>query len=828
MFKITDHVEFNAQGRAVCPSCAQDGKNSKRNLALVPNSDGAYKCHRGCTPQQIRDAIGEPKPQQIPAALATPAKPLTVSPQQIKEACQRLLNDAGPARRWLHDRLITDEMIERYQLGLVRSAAGKRMLPAISVPIPASNQGTNYYQKKRVAPWDAAAAELPGYISWSQKGLPPLTWITYLPAEAKQTWLCEGEWDAIILGWQVRQHDLPVAVACFTCGCGTVPPAEQLDLLPGEVVIFYDRNDAPLKDGRIPGDEGAIKVAKALGERAKLGKVPMFLDSEAQGWDVTDAFKAGYSLEHFTAAAAAAQPLTAEPTAKKPNPLRDRLVWNDELMARAPDYTEWLVDDLLTANELFLLAAGPRAGKSLMAMTLAKSVAEGGEFLGRPVTQGSVIYVCLEDSDNKLKARETAQGWAEGLPVAWLQKFKLSELDHLRDLVEELDPRLVVIDTLSRAKDSNISESSAEMSQLLDPIQEMAKDLDCCVLLVHHTGKVNLDNAGQIDVFDTIRGSSAIRAVCRGTMILAAGEHNYRLCVENGWGKHDLNVILDANTLNWRLLGEWKPTINAEQKVRVVHYLKHNKEASLDQLHRDLCISKDSLYKVLSRLSTSEIADEKVVKKGRRRCYVYALELFTPLEPIPDTVQYNPVSVQNSNPDTASDKGSIGQNILFSIEPSGSIIDQTGTCANLIDPKKSRFKKGVRYRGKGGSKLGVARVSPIGQLPDSPKPENSQTQSEQAFEALETQPDSNRTAQNQGSGIDQIGTCATWDDLKPGDWLWVQIETRWFEAIFVRHHPKMLYSPQTRQLEPAAVVELAEGRLLTLTANHCRLEGEAP
>jgi hypothetical protein len=45
--------------------------------------------------------------------------------------------------------------------------------------------------------------------------------------------------------------------------------------------------------------------------------------------------------------------------------------------------------------------------------------------------------------------------------------------------------------------------------------------------------KVSAENAGQIDLFDTIRGSSAIRAVCRGTMIIAASERNYRLCVEN-------------------------------------------------------------------------------------------------------------------------------------------------------------------------------------------------------------------------------------------------------------------------------------------------------
>ncbi|MBW4467994.1 MAG: AAA family ATPase [Pegethrix bostrychoides GSE-TBD4-15B] len=828
MFKITEHVEFNASGRAVCPSCAQDGKSTKLNLSLIPDTDGAYKCFRGCSPEMIRSALGASKPQQIPQALATPVRVTTVSPSQVKTANQQLLDSAGPAKQWLHDRLITDEMISRYQLGKARSAAGNRHLPAISIPIPANADGTAYYQKKRVAPWDATASELPGYMAWSQKGLPALVWFSYLPAEASQTWLCEGEWDAMLLGWHVRQADLPVAVASFTCGCKNVPPADQLELLPGDVTIFYDRNDKPLKDGSRPGDDGALKAAKALGDRAKLGKVPMFLDSEAQGWDVTDAFKAGYTLTHFVAAAAAATAPPAPPEVKKHNPLRERLVWNDELMARAPDYTEWLVDELLTANELFLLAAGPRAGKSLMAMTLAKAVAEGGEFLGRPVTQGTVIYVCMEDGENKLKARETAQGWSEGLPVVWLQKFKLSELPYLRELVEELDPRLVIIDTLSRVKDSGVSESSAEMSQLLDPIQEMAKDLECCCLLVHHTGKVNLDTADQIDVFDTIRGSSAIRAVCRGTMVLAAGERNYRLCVENGWGKHDLNIILDANTLTWRLIGEWKPTINGDQKSRVIQYLKQTQEASLEQMHADLDIPRDSLYKVLSKLATAEVAEEKVVKKGRRRCYVYTLELFHKAESLLDYIGQNPIQSNRPNPDTASDRCPIGQNLLFSSDASGSIIDQSVTCASLIDDRSDSLREVVQYKLKRGSNPGRAKVLPIGQLLDSTFSEVPQSQTEQASQPIGSLLDSIGQRDKSESRIDQSGTCASWENLKQGDWVEFLHKGKWFLAEFVRQHPNMKYSRHSRSLEAAIVVQLADESTATITFDRLRrpVEGE--
>lgn len=717
MFQIRDFIEFDAKGRAACPSC-DPTRTKRKSLTLIPDTDYSYKCHRGCTPEMIREAIGQPKAKQVPAALAAPpSKPTTITPQQVRQSHERLMTGSPQARNWLHNRGITTEMMGRYQLGLTLSMLDGRRKPAISIPIPANVEGTAYYQKKRVEPWVSADEQPASYTPWVQKGIPSKVWFSYLPSEARETWLCEGEWDAMLLGWQVRQSELPVAVASFTCGCSAVPPETELALLPGQVIIFYDRNDKPLKDGTRPGEKGAIKVAKALGDRGKVALVPMPQDCQIQGWDVSDALNNGFTLTDFLQAAAAALEATDTPS-KGDNPLRAHLQWNDDLLDNAPEYTDWLVSDLLTTNELFLLAAGPRAGKSLLAMTLAKAVASGETFLDRPVLQGPVIYVRKEDGDSKTKEREIAQGWSRGLPVAWLKKFKLSELPHLRELAEEIQPRLIVIDTLSRVKDSMISESSAEMSQLLEPLQEMAEELDCCILLVHHTGKVSVDNAATIDVFDTIRGSSAIRATCRGSLVLAAGERNYRLLVENGWGKHDLNVVLDANTLTWRLLGKWTPTINGTQSQQVIEYLKTCQIATIDQMSQDLGIPKMSLYKTLERLQGSELAGEKVVKEGKKRCYTYRLAIFETAKTLFDTLGQSNSLSKSANADSEGDRDPIRQKNTFFSEERGSIIDHIGTCDSLIDPHTDSQSNSVKDREKTGSNPDAASVSPIRHLFD--------------------------------------------------------------------------------------------------------------
>jgi hypothetical protein len=685
MFNITEHIDFDKNGRAVCPSCAMDGKDRNTNLALVPNTNGAYKCHRGCTPQEIRSALGAPKSEVIPTALAQTVAPrsVTVAPQKVREAHEKLMSQSSLAKTWLNQRGITDEMIARHQLGIVRAKSGDRHTRAISIPLP-NDDGTAYYQKKRISPWLSEAEQPSGYKPWSQAGIPARVWFSNQAQTATQTWLCEGEWDAIMLGWAVRHSALEndVQVATFTAGAGNVPPKDQLDKLPGNVIIFYDRNDKPLKDGSRPGEEGAKKVAAALGACARIALVPMPDDCQVQGWDVSNALNHGYRIEDFARAAGEAATLPIE-SPKKENPLRSRLVTNAHLLATAPDYVEWLVPDLLPANELILLAAGPRAGKSLLAMLLAKSVATGEPFLDRPVTQGAVLYIRCEDAPVKIKQRQIAQGWEENLPVYWLDRFKLSQTAHLRELAEELDARLIVLDTLSRIRDDGATESSAEMSRVIEPLQEMAEDLNLSIVLVHHTGKVNIDNAGSVDVFETIRGSSAIRATCRGSMVIAADSESYRLCAENGYGKIDLKIKLDNTTLEWKLIGRWVEQVSSDLRSTVIDYLNQVGQATIEQIFDATQIPKNSLYKTLSRL----VRDNMLSKSGHRRQVLYTrlIGLIGQSDSLSD----------DANADGDDDRGAYQTNNIFSFSDSRVISDQTGTCDTLVtSPQNGHFEEG--------------------------------------------------------------------------------------------------------------------------------------
>lgn len=835
MFNIRDFVEFDKSGRAVCPSCELEGKTRNKNLSLVPGTEGAYKCHRGCTPQQIREVLGQAKPRTIPTALARskPNAKVTVSPQSIKEAHHKLIEQSSLALAWLTARGFTQPMIEHFQLGISRAKVGDRHLPAITIPIPANPDRTAFYQKKRVAPWLAESDRPAEYAPWSQYGIPPIAWLTHSPPAPKQTWLCEGEWDAMMLGWAVCHSDVKndIQVGCFTCGCSAVPPAAELEQLQGNVVIFFDRNDVPLKNGTIPGDEGARKVALALGDRARIALVPMPADCAVAGWDVSDALNHGYQLADFTQAAAVAEPFKPQP--KRENPLKSRMISTDELLARAPEYVEWLVPDLLTSNELFGLAAPPRGGKSLLCMLLAKCVATGEKLLDRPVSKGSVIYVNLEDSEAKIRERVEAQQWAEGLPIYWIDRFKLNEIDYLIEIADGIDDlRLIILDTLSRIRSDDKAESSAEMSFVLEPLQEFAKTRNVCILLVHHTTKLNVDKTTLDELFDTVRGSTSIRGTCRGLLVIAPGENCYRLAVENGWGKHDLKIRLDSTRLEWKLLGRWNPIVNLDQRETVLNYLNLVGSSTIDTIAQETGVPKRSLYTVLDRL----IADELIVKTGTRKAAVYQ----RPIQPI----QLLNCLLNSPNEDSVSDTGPIQQkNKIFSRgdhRKSDHPTDAKGFDSNNpvelavelaeMPNNASFFENGSMSDTERSKPLSEAFSGADDHFSMITPPEKDahfvelegQIHTEQAF----PNSTSNSTEFNKPFKSDHATQpnllSANLKMLKKGRILEFNKDSEWVKVRFVRLHDRSRFSPLSRTLEAAVWIEEGEERQL-VTVDRLRL-----
>jgi phage/plasmid-associated DNA primase len=290
-FSIFDHVKFNNTGRAICPSClltkGEGYRKYNLSVSLQPADHGAYTCHRGCTTDQIREAIGDSKPLEktyIPTA--KPPKEIQYKTnEQIESSSRTLLGKvsktAPQALQYLLDRGLQLRTIEYFKIGMAWKdfKYGEEWRPTPCIFIPYQIEEGKWLGKYFPNKW-LPEEDRPD----QQMAQPHVTarWYFTLQTEGKELWICEGEWDALLLGQTLYDQQLEISVCTATCGAGGIP--KDLSLLGqyDRIVIFYDRDDA--------GEKGSKKLAEAIGDRAFVSTIPAPVDHK-NGFDITDGFK---------------------------------------------------------------------------------------------------------------------------------------------------------------------------------------------------------------------------------------------------------------------------------------------------------------------------------------------------------------------------------------------------------------------------------------------------------------------------------------------------------------------------------------------------------
>lgn len=163
--------------------------------------------------------------------------------------------------------------------------------------------------------------------------------------------------------------------------------------------------------------------------------------------------------------------------------------------------TKWLVPGLLPDKGVAVLWGTPRAGKTFVALEIALSIARGTPVFGRPAAQAPICYLSFEGT---LRHRVQAYMKHHALSVADLVEARLlmdppisflnaENVSFLIDILSEFRAAhgrlgLVVVDTLNRAM-SGGDESGPDMALAVDAATQVARELGCMVLFVHHAGK---------------------------------------------------------------------------------------------------------------------------------------------------------------------------------------------------------------------------------------------------------------------------------------------------------------------------------------------------
>lgn len=175
---------------------------------------------------------------------------------------------------------------------------------------------------------------------------------------------------------------------------------------------------------------------------------------------------------------------------------------------------EWLVHDLIPNKTVTLFSGDGGTGKSLLSLQLAVAVATGRGWIGKTVTEGSVIYMSAEDDDDELHRRIDDILRADNRKYEDLKGLTLRSLageDALlavetqtalmqSELFNDLDlraadeaPSLIVIDTLADTYPANENDR-AKVRQFIGVLRGLSLKRNCAVLLLGHPSLTGLSN----------------------------------------------------------------------------------------------------------------------------------------------------------------------------------------------------------------------------------------------------------------------------------------------------------------------------------------------
>ena len=179
-----------------------------------------------------------------------------------------------------------------------------------------------------------------------------------------------------------------------------------------------------------------------------------------------------------------------------------------------------VIDGFLCSGT-YLFAGAPKVGKSFFMAQLAYHISTGLRLWDHDVHQGTVLYLALEDTYQRLQERMSQMFGVEGtdhLHFAVCAKQLGAGLDEqLEQFVRDhSDTRLIIIDTLQKIREvSTDSYSYSSDYEIVGRMKQFADQHNVCLLLVHHTRKQQAT-----DRFEMISGTTGLLGCADGAFLL--------------------------------------------------------------------------------------------------------------------------------------------------------------------------------------------------------------------------------------------------------------------------------------------------------------------
>lgn len=191
----------------------------------------------------------------------------------------------------------------------------------------------------------------------------------------------------------------------------------------------------------------------------------------------------------------------------------------EELLGKEYPPLYELVEGLL-APGLFILAGAPKSGKSWLVLQLAHHVSMGLFLWGRQVRQCKVLYLALEDTEQRIQNRLCKICNGNTGPIFFATEAELLGRgfeDQIRSFLQTHSGiGLVIVDTLAKVRETASRRNAyAEDYATMTCLKNLAQQYDLVLLVVHHTRKQE-----SADIMGMISGTNGLMGCADGAMVL--------------------------------------------------------------------------------------------------------------------------------------------------------------------------------------------------------------------------------------------------------------------------------------------------------------------
>tara|TARA_R110002012_G_scaffold321959_1_gene552812 strand:- start:1211 stop:3127 length:1917 start_codon:yes stop_codon:yes gene_type:complete len=281
---------------------------------------------------------------------------------------------------------------------------------------------------------------------------------------------------------------------------------------------------------------------------------------------------------------------------------------------------EWIVKGLVLRGALTMVSAKMKIGKSTFCRDMAVSVATGREFISRQTTQGLVLYLALEEPSTEVERAFRKLGVTNDTEILIkLEDYEISPkfIEDLRAIVQDSQPKLVIIDTVTRVPRKKHFESGDYFasSEWLEPLLHIAHQENVALLTLYHNRKGTGRISGY-DAMEAILGSTGIAGTIDNLIYLDEEDEVRSFGLIGRYGRIEptlLDIDDETGRMSVRGLRQDEKLITLQEDI--LEFIRTNPDCNINQIKKEVRGNSQKIGNLVRNLVEEERIE--LTKEGR-------------------------------------------------------------------------------------------------------------------------------------------------------------------------------------------------------------------